>query len=183
MPESTAEGEECSNKGTTTKAPRKRTFLLTMTKYNSGLATPPGVAAAVFANNVAMLSYAPCCDDEVALNSGGFGPLADMPVFRRTSTSSNTPSTGSSIASSTSSSSSSSYRPLPRSKVMHVACKGSTLVVPLTGAGGDKAVVPPKGLTGPWQRAKIVDAPIVLSGNEIAVLNLPQYRVRESMLV
>ncbi|KXZ50792.1 hypothetical protein GPECTOR_15g478 [Gonium pectorale] len=70
----------------------------------------------------------------------------------------------------------------PRSKVMHVACKGSTLVVPLT---GDAAKVSANLLRpGPFQRTKIMDAPIALSVKEAAIaVEGPQYRVRESMRI
>ncbi|GLC44641.1 hypothetical protein PLESTF_001655100 [Pleodorina starrii] len=270
-------------RSTTNRAPRKRTFLLTMTKYNVDIATPPGVAS-VFANNVAMLSLGACYQDEAALfggdGNGGFGgnrrntgggnngwgsgnndgegasspSWCFVPVLSRallgalaivaavaafpaqslammqqqqgasasaspssnsllsrgsgnsgsptdsllgssaptrgsffppsssvlSSGSGSVPAFGRNSSPSSSSGSPGSGSGRPRSKVMHVACKGSTLVVPLTGNGDGKAAAP---RLGPWQRAKIVDAPIVLSGNEASVLELPQYRVRESMLV
>lgn len=56
-------------RSTTTKAPRKRTFLLTMTKYSVELTTLPGVASA-FANNVAMISGGVCYEGEPALLGG-----------------------------------------------------------------------------------------------------------------
>ncbi|GIL69371.1 hypothetical protein Vretifemale_335 [Volvox reticuliferus] len=236
-------------RSTTTKAPRKRTFLLTMTKYNSELMTPPGVAS-VFANNVAMLSGGLCHEDSLfggndhgcGTNNGGNGnnnngrsigdgghfgddgaawrfvPVlshallgavaivvavavfpAQSAAMQGSSPSTSPASTflGASPKDSLLSSSAPTSRaagpladvpyfgrasspPRPRSKVMHVPCKGSTLVVPLTGNGDSKIAAP---RLAPWQRAKIVDAPIVLSGSEVAVLDLPQYRVRESLLV
>ncbi|GLC75542.1 hypothetical protein PLESTF_001655000 [Pleodorina starrii] len=72
----------------------------------------------------------------------------------------------------------------PRSKVMHVACKGSTLVVPLTGhdpKGVDIPLPQPRFL--PWQRRKIVDAPVELSEREARMLAARQNRVRDSLLV
>ncbi|GIL48833.1 hypothetical protein Vafri_5255 [Volvox africanus] len=236
-------------RSTTTKAPRKRTFLLTMTKYSSELTTPPGVAS-VFANNVAMLSCGLCHEDMFfgdngngcGSNNGGnsnnnnggssggdghfggdgaawrFVPVlshallgavaivvavavfpAQSAAMQGSSPSTSPASTflGASPKDSLLSSSVPTSRAAglladvpcfgrassparPRSKVMHVPCKGSTLVVPLTGNGDAKIAAP---RLGPWQRAKIVDAPIVLSVNDVAVLDLPQYRVRESLLV
>ncbi|EFJ45623.1 hypothetical protein VOLCADRAFT_93974 [Volvox carteri f. nagariensis] len=89
---------------------------------------------------------------------------------------------GSSASASTSSS---PNRPLPRSKVMHVACKGSTLVVPLTGAGGDKVPYAQSGRVSlPWQRKRVVEAPIQLSEREARmILSSRQNRVRDSLLV
>ncbi|GFR50008.1 hypothetical protein Agub_g12157 [Astrephomene gubernaculifera] len=83
-----------------------------------------------------------------------------------------------------SSSTSTSSSPLrPRSKVMHVACKGSTLVVPLTAgeAKEDGSKLPHMSL---WQRRRVVEAPIELSEREVSMLaGSRQNRVRDSLLV
>ncbi|KXZ50793.1 hypothetical protein GPECTOR_15g479 [Gonium pectorale] len=69
----------------------------------------------------------------------------------------------------------------PRSKVMHVACKGSTLVVPLPASGA------PNEAAGTalhlWQRPKVVEAPIQLSESEARMLASRQNRVRDSLFV
>ncbi|GLI62772.1 hypothetical protein VaNZ11_005518 [Volvox africanus] len=70
-----------------------------------------------------------------------------------------------------------------RSKAMHVFCKGSTLVVPLTGNDSKEVEIPlPRALL-PWQRARIVEAPIELSEREARMLASRQNRVRDSLLV
>ncbi|EFJ45624.1 hypothetical protein VOLCADRAFT_105847 [Volvox carteri f. nagariensis] len=230
-------------RSTTNKAPRKRTFLVTMTRYNADLRVQTGA----YSHNVSMLSCGVCrenygdwtpygdngngnngnnngsnnnnkknwgpgdfgSDDSFRLILQLFGKvmlgalalIAAVAAFpassSATSASSSSPPSSvsprgtrldadgqrlggdvkASWSTSPSSSSSSSYQPLPRSKVMHVACKGSTLVVPLSDPQAAER------LPGGWQRAKIVEAPIELSGREVAIINRRQYCVRESMRV
>lgn len=86
----------------------------------------------------------------------------------------------------------------PRSKVVHVPVRGSTLVVPLacTGAAGrdggsrDAAVRRVGGASagagggfGFLHRAKTVEAPIELSDGEVSLMANRQYRVRDSVFI
>ncbi|GIM09646.1 hypothetical protein Vretimale_13487 [Volvox reticuliferus] len=222
-------------RSTTNKSPRKRTFLVTMTKYNTSLCEPTGA----YSHNVAMFTYSVCCEKDGEIpcgdncngnnngnrgnNNGGnnnnnnnnynnndnnnndspqnFGSnggylyilqsfgnalLGAMALITAVAT---FPAASSAAmftivanarlggAGSKGCPPASSLPPArPRSKVMHVPCKGSTLVVPLF---DPKAVAPLPAR----QRCKIVDAPIELSGRDLAIINRPQYCVRESMLV
>ncbi|GIM09645.1 hypothetical protein Vretimale_13486 [Volvox reticuliferus] len=70
-----------------------------------------------------------------------------------------------------------------RSKAMHVFCKGSTLVVPLTGSEMKTGEIPLPRTLLPWQRRRIVEAPIELSEREARMLASRQNRVRDSLLV
>ncbi|GIL48832.1 hypothetical protein Vafri_5251 [Volvox africanus] len=70
-----------------------------------------------------------------------------------------------------------------RSKAMHVFCKGSTLVVPLTGNDSKEVEIPLPRTLLPWQRTRIVEAPIELSEREARMLASRQNRVRDSLLV
>ncbi|GLC44643.1 hypothetical protein PLESTB_001328900 [Pleodorina starrii] len=201
----------------TNKAPRKRTFLVEMTKY-SARAEP--IAAFGGNHNAVMVSGGVCCDhiDQMPCggngNNGGrgnrgdggngnnnnFGPQdsgnndgsfarllqscshALLGALALIAAAAIVPASASAAASNLafsgarqlSASSPGSGSGRPRSKVMHVACKGSTLVVPLCD---------PKAAEALPSRAKIVDAPIELSGREVAIINRRQYCVRESMLV
>ncbi|GIL48831.1 hypothetical protein Vafri_5251 [Volvox africanus] len=211
-------------RSTTNKSPRKRTFLVTMTKYNTSLCASAGD----YSQNAAMLTCRVCCEkyDEISCgdngngnsngnrgnnnggnndsnndspqnfgNNGGFmyilqsfgnALLGAMALITAVATFPAASSAAISTFATTarlgraggkgSAPASSLYPARPRSKVMHVPCKGSTLVVPLC---DPKAVAPLPA----WPRCKIVDAPIELSGRDLAIINRPQYCVRESMLV
>ncbi|PNH05217.1 hypothetical protein TSOC_008546 [Tetrabaena socialis] len=74
----------------------------------------------------------------------------------------------------------------PRSKVLHVPCRGSTLVVPLCGGtASDQAATDAlcHSSQGRWGngRGRVVDAPVQLSDKEARIMADLQYRIRESL--
>ncbi|KAG2440610.1 hypothetical protein HYH02_010189 [Chlamydomonas schloesseri] len=84
----------------------------------------------------------------------------------------------------------------PRSKVVHVPVRGSTLVVPLASScagssGGEAAVVRRVGgaaaggggLGGLLHRSRTVEAPIELTDGEVSLMANRQYRVRECVFI
>ncbi|KAG2488682.1 hypothetical protein HYH03_012683 [Edaphochlamys debaryana] len=66
----------------------------------------------------------------------------------------------------------------PRSKVVHVSVKGSTLVLPMCSNGEPQAACVSR-----WSRRKVVEAPIELSQREVTMLASRQNRVRDSVLI